>query len=225
VDFDSLRKKLVSHLEKSGYIQTEQVKNAILSVPRELFVPPERRSHAYEDSPLPTYNNQTISAPHMNAMMCELLDLHPGDRVLEIGTGSGYHAALLGVIVSRDNRRGHVYTIEIIKELAEFAINNLKTAKLDEFITVIYGDGTLGYENEAPYDKILVTAAGPQIPEPLIKQLADGGKLCIPIGGQRWSQKLLLIVKKGDKIEEQEVSNVVFVPLVGKYGFESNSYD
>jgi len=223
--FDDLRKKLVFHLEKSGYIQTEKVKNAMLFVPRELFVPLERRSQAYDDTPLPTYGNQTISAPHMNAMMCELLDLHPGDRVLEIGTGSGYHAALLGVIVSQGEKKGHVYTIETIRELAEFAIENLKNAKLDENISVIIGDGTMGYKNAAPYDKILVTAAGPRVPEPLIEQLADGGKLCIPVGGQRWSQKLLLISKNGGDIEQQEVSNVVFVPLIGKYGFESPSDD
>ena len=99
--YDVLREKLVAHLEKHGYIQSKQVRDAILNVPRELFVPSELQPRAYDDTPLPTYNGQTISAPHMNAMMCELLDLQPSDKVLEIGTGSGYHAALVGFIVSR----------------------------------------------------------------------------------------------------------------------------
>jgi protein-L-isoaspartate(D-aspartate) O-methyltransferase len=222
-DLSEKKKKLVIHLEKNGYIQSDKVKEAMLNVPREFFVPLEVQSQAYDDSPLPTFIGQTISAPHMNAMMCELLDLQPGDRVLEIGTGSGYHAALVGYIVSKGNNPGHVYTIERINELFNFASDNLRKANLIDVVTCIYGDGTLGHPQSAPYDKILVTAAGPQIPKPLLDQLAEGGKLCIPIGNQRWSQKLLLVTKKEGKIQENEVSSVVFVPLIGEYGFESNS--
>ena len=221
--YDVQREKLVAHLEKHGYIQSKRVRDAILNVPRELFVPSELQPRAYDDTPLPTYNGQTISAPHMNAMMCELLDLQPSDKVLEIGTGSGYHAALVGFIVSRGENPGHVYTIERIKDLFDFASNNLKKANMKGVVTCIYGDGTLGYMNNAPYNKILVTAAGPQVPKPLLDQIAEGGKLCIPIGNQRWSQKLIIITKKNGKFEENEVSSVMFVPLIGEYGFESHS--
>jgi protein-L-isoaspartate(D-aspartate) O-methyltransferase len=223
--FKNQREKLVTRLEKHGYIQSEQVRSAILSVPREYFVPHELQSRAYEDSPLPTYKGQTISAPHMNAMMCELLDLEPGDKVLEIGTGSGYHAALVAFIVSKGKNPGHVYTLERIKDLFDFATENLQRAKMEAIVTCIYGDGTLGHPKNAPYNKILVTAAGPQVPTPLLDQLAEGGKLCIPIGNQRWSQKLIMITKNGGKFEEKVVSNVVFVPLIGKHGFESPSGD
>ena len=223
--YDVQREKLVIRLEKNGYIQSEQVRDAILNVPREFFVTPELQSRAYDDTPLPTSNGQTISAPHMNAMMCELLDLHSGEKVLEIGTGSGYHAALVGYIVSKGKNPGHVYTIERIKELFDFASDNLKRAHMNEFVTGFYGDGTLGCTKNAPYDKILVTAAGPQVPKPLLDQLAEGGKLCIPIGHQRWSQKLIIISKIDGKIEENEVSSVMFVPLIGEHGFESHSDD
>ncbi|MBN2154989.1 MAG: protein-L-isoaspartate(D-aspartate) O-methyltransferase [Candidatus Lokiarchaeota archaeon] len=221
-NYDELRKKLVSHLERLGYVHSQPVKKAFLNIPRELFVPPAQQSRAYDDRPLPTSNGQTISAPHMNAMMCELLKLEPGDKVLEIGTGSGYHAALIAYIVSRNNKSGHVYSIERIKELADFARSNLKKVQLEEMVTVIWGDGTLGYPDVAPFDKILVTAAGPRIPDPLIEQLIDGGILCIPIGRQRWSQKLLILTKSEGKISEKVVSSVVFVPLIGKHGFEPN---
>jgi len=220
MSFEMQKKELITHLEKMGYIQSQRVKDAIQHVPRELFLPPEQYSRAYDDRPLPTYNGQTISAPHMNAMMCELLTLKPGEKVLEIGTGSGYHAALLGYIVSQGNKPGSVYTIERIEELVKFSRKNLKKSELEDIVTVIHGDGTMGYAEAAPYDKILVTAAGPQVPVPLINQLVVGGKLCIPVGGKGWSQKLLLVTKKEDGIDQKEVSSVMFVPLIGKHGFE-----
>jgi protein-L-isoaspartate(D-aspartate) O-methyltransferase len=157
----------------------------------------------------------------MNAMMCELLNLEKNQTLLEIGTGSGYHAALCASIVAendRDTTSGHVYTVERHKRLVQFARDNIKRAGLENAITVIHGDGTKGYPDHAPYDRILVTAAGPEIPEPLISQLKIGGKLCIPVGEQRYSQTLMVVSKTSDGIQKESVCNVVFVPLVGKYG-------
>jgi protein-L-isoaspartate(D-aspartate) O-methyltransferase len=218
--FIEQRKDLVSNLEKRGYIKSEVVRNAMLNVPRECFVPSQYRNRAYEDSPLPTYKGQTISAPHMNAMMCELLDVQANEKVLEIGTGSGYHASLLGFMISQQEGEGHVYTIERVKELVEFAKKNIEKVQLEKYVTVVCDDGTKGYPNAAPFDKILVTAAGPEIPKPLLDQLAEGGKICIPIGGRRWSQKLIIITKKNGQIEENVISSVMFVPLIGEFGFD-----
>jgi protein-L-isoaspartate(D-aspartate) O-methyltransferase len=218
--YEEQRKKLIIHLQNAGYIKSDPVKEAMEHIPREIFIPPEIRSKAYDDSPLPILHGQTISAPHMNAMMCELLALNPGEKVLEIGTGSGYHAALLGYIVSRENKSGSVHTVERIEELVKFAQDNLEKVKMNPFVKVIHGDGTLGYPQAAPYDKILVTAAGPKVPSPLINQLIEGGKLCIPIGNKKWSQSLKLITKRADFLEEKSISSVMFVPLIGKHGFD-----
>jgi protein-L-isoaspartate(D-aspartate) O-methyltransferase len=149
----------------------------------------------------------------MVGMMSELLDLKPGMKVLEIGTGCGYHAAVTAEIVGED---GLVVSIERIPELAEKAERTLRKLGYDNII-VIVGDGTLGYEPLAPYDRIYTTAAGPKIPEPLIKQLKDGGKLLMPIG--RYLQKLVLAEKRGDEIIVKDCGPVAFVPLVGKEGF------
>ncbi len=158
----------------------------------------------------------------MVALMCEVLELAPGHKVLEIGTGSGYHAAVCAEIVAPENSKvkGHVYTIERIPELAEFAKKNIERAGYSDRITVIVGDGTLGYPPAAPYDRILVTAAGPRIPEPLLQQLKNGGKMVIPIGGKHGFQELVLVIKdeKGN-ISEKSLGPVAFVPLIGKHGW------
>ena len=216
------RKSLIQSLIKKGYLHSKSVIKSMMELPREEFLPEKNRSKAYMDSPQQLIKDQTISAPHMNAIMCEVLELEPGQNVLEIGTGSGYHAALCALIVGNPNKDGvigHVYTIERIKELVDFANDNIKRVGLSHLITVIHGDGTLGYPEKAPYDRILVTAAGPQIPKPLIEQLKVGGLLCIPIGPDRFSQKLVLIKKKETGIEEKEICGVVFVPLIGEFGF------
>ncbi|MFX0043870.1 MAG: protein-L-isoaspartate(D-aspartate) O-methyltransferase, partial [Candidatus Hodarchaeota archaeon] len=166
---------------------------------------------------------QTISAPHMNAMMCEYLELKEGEKVLEVGTGSGYHAALCAELVAPkgSDLKGHVYTIERLKELAEGAKLSLKDTGYNNNVTVIHGDGTLGYPEAAPYDKILVTAASPsKIPQPLKDQLKNGGIMCIPAGSKNFAQNLYIIKKKGDKFETKRVSGVRFVPLIGKFGFD-----
>jgi len=224
IDFASERRKLVRQLELEGVIRSEKVKKAMLKVPREEFVLPEYKKYAYVDSPLPILKGQTISAPHMVALMCEAADLDTAHKVLEVGTGSGYHAAVIAEIVAPEESpiKGHVYTIERIPELAEFAKKNLERTGYSDRVTVIVGDGTLGYPEKAPYDRIIVTAAAPKPPEPLLEQLKVGGKLVIPVGS-RYLQYLYVIEKKGsNKFRREIVTPCVFVPLVGKYGWSEN---
>lgn len=195
----------------------------MLIVPRHEFVSEGAISSAYIDSPLTIGLGQTISAPHMNAMMCEYLKLKEGDKVLEVGTGSGYHAALCAEIVAPKDSKipGHIFTIERHKKLVETAKENLKKTGYEKVVTVIHGDGTVGYSEEAPYDKILVTASSPKkIPPPLKEQLKVGGRLCIPAGSKQWGQNLYIIKKKGEDFSTKEVTGVRFVPLIGKYGFD-----
>ncbi|MDW7970649.1 MAG: protein-L-isoaspartate(D-aspartate) O-methyltransferase [Nitrososphaerota archaeon] len=222
--FNEKREELIKYLIDRGILNKPEVIRAMLKVPREMFVPESFLDHAYDDTPLPTLKGQTISAPHMVAMMCELLDLKIGYKVLEVGAGSGYHAAVCAEIVapSDESREkwGHVYTIEFFEELVEFARNNLKKSGYDNRVTVIKGDGTLGYPNAAPYDRILVTAAAPNVPPPLKEQLKDGGKIVIPIGEAYSIQELLLIEKIGDKFKEIRCGGCIFVPLYGKYGWQ-----
>jgi protein-L-isoaspartate(D-aspartate) O-methyltransferase len=222
MSFEDKRKNLVESLKQRDILNQTSVINAMLFVPRHKFVPKEAISSAYIDSPLSIGLGQTISAPHMNAMMCEYLELREGDRVLEIGTGSGYHAALCAEIVAPkySTNPGHVYTIERHKGLVENARKALKECGYKDSVTVIHGDGTLGYEKAAPYDKILVTASSPkQIPPPLKSQLKDGGILCIPAGSKEWGQNLYILYKSGDEFETKKITGVRFVPLIGKYGF------
>ncbi|TFG06528.1 MAG: protein-L-isoaspartate(D-aspartate) O-methyltransferase [Promethearchaeota archaeon] len=224
MDFEKKRKKLVKSLIKRNVLTKPEVINAMLKVPREKFIPKEAESSAYIDSPLSIGSGQTISAPHMNAMMCEYLELKEGDKVLEVGTGRGYHAALCAELVAPENAKnpGHVYTIERHEKLAEKARKNLRITSYDDRVTVIVGDGTLGYEKEAPYDKILVTAASPEkVPPPLKDQLNDQGLLCIPAGSKTWGQNLYIVKKVGNSFETKKITGVRFVPLVGKYGFDS----
>ena len=221
--FEEKRRKLVEQLQSSGRLTTKKVILAMLEVPREYFVPKNRSNQAYIDTPLSIFEGQTISAPHMNAMMCELLDLNANQKILEIGTGSGYHAALCAHIINQGdniNKSGHVYSLERLEKLVTFARDNLKQAGMERLVTVIHTDGTLGYPNNAPYDRILVTAAGPNIPQPLVDQLKIDGKLCIPVGESRFSQELLILTKTPDGVKKEHICNVVFVPLIGKFGFD-----
>lgn len=223
MNFEDKRKQLVKNLSKRGVLNKSEVINAMLRVPRHQFIPKDAESSAYMDTPLSIGCNQTISAPHMNAMMCENLELKEGDKVLEIGTGSGYHAALCAELVAPrgSNDPGHVYTIERHEKLVENAKASLKETGYDSRVTVILGDGTLGYAQEAPYDKILVTAASPKkIPPPLREQLNEGGILCIPAGSMGYGQDLYVIRRYGDKFESKKITGVRFVPLIGKYGFD-----
>lgn len=221
-----MRKMLVDELRLEGYIRSEKVYKAMLRVPRELFVPPDYRDLAYDDRPLPIGHGQTISAPSIVAFMTELLDLDVGMKVLEVGTGSGYQAAVLAEVVApSDVERqywGHVYSIERIEALADLARRNLEKAGYSDRVTVIVGDGSKGYSEEAPYDRIMVTAAAPKIPEPLINQLKPGGRLVIPVGGV-WDQTLYLVEKTIDgRVEKKPTLPVLFVPLIGDYAWPEN---
>ena len=156
--------------------------------------------------------------------MDEALELKVGQKVLEVGGGSGWHAATIAEIVAPSNtpkkKQGHVYTVERIVELASFAKKNIEKSGYGDRITVILQDGTLGYPKEAPYDRVLVAAAGPEVPKPLIEQLKDDGVLLVPVGGAQFYQKLVRIRKKNERIIEENLGGVTFVPLIGKHGFE-----
>ncbi len=213
--YEQEREKLVASLVKNGNIHTPKVIDAMRSVPREAFIPLDIRHLAYQDSPQSIGHGQTISAPHMVGIMAERLDLEKGHKVLEIGAGSGYHAAIIAHIIGKE---GRVYTIERIPALVEFARKNIEAAGFQGRVFIIEGDGSKGLPEHGPYDRIFVACAAPEIPQPLVEQLKVGGKLLVPVGG-RWLQKLLRIEKteKGTKVSEFE--GCVFVPLIGEHGF------
>jgi protein-L-isoaspartate(D-aspartate) O-methyltransferase len=214
VDFEFERNSLVDDLKMRGYVTSKAVEDAMRRVPREEFLPAELREEAYVDSPLPIGEGQTISAPHMVAIMAENLDLKPGQKILEVGTGSGYHAAVCAEVIAPD---GHIYSIERITSLASFAEDNLKRTGYAKLVTVILGDGSKGLPDHAPYDRIFVAAGAPDVPSPLTAQLAHGGKLLVPVG-TRWYQDLIRVTRKGAKLEKENLGGCVFVPLVGEYG-------
>jgi protein-L-isoaspartate(D-aspartate) O-methyltransferase len=195
------------HLRGRG-IKDEAVLAAMAKVPRHEFVPPDYQEYAYADHPLPIGYGQTISQPYIVALMTELLELKRGDKVLEIGTGSGYQAAVLAELTDE------VYTVEIIPELAASAAERLKRLGYDN-VHVKNADGYYGWKEHAPYDAIIVTAAPDHVPQPLIQQLKDGGRLVIPVGPPGGYQTLWQIRKKGDEIESRNVTGVIFVPLTG----------
>src|SRR6266511_1831665 len=192
-------------------VRDERVLTAMERVPRELFVPPELRSRAYEDEALPIGAGQTISQPYMVARICEALGLRGGERVLDVGTGSGYQAAVLAELA------GEVHTIERIPELAEQARTNLAEAGYDR-VQVHLGDGSLGLPAEAPFTAIAVAAAAPGLPELLYEQLEPRGRLAVPVGG-RWGQRLEVIVRSPEGPAVVHSVPCRFVPLVGEQGF------
>jgi protein-L-isoaspartate(D-aspartate) O-methyltransferase len=200
-----------SQLRRRG-IRDERVLAAMGAVPRELFIPPADRSHAYADAALPIDAGQSISQPYIVARMTELLAVRPGDRILEIGTGSGYQAAILATLGAR------VVTLERHAELAEEARRRLEQLGLGDAVEVRVADGSLGDPTGGPYDGIVVTAAAPSIPEALLGQLADGGRLVIPVG-PRDRQRLVVVTRNGNDWEQRSDGEVVFVPLVGAGGW------
>ena len=206
------KKELVEKLKRECYLSTPKIIRAFMDVPREEFMAPDSREYAHLDKPFLIGNGQTISAPHMVAMMTELLELKGNEKVLEIGTGSGYQAAILAELAKQ------VFTIERVRELMVNAQKSLFGLGYKN-IKFRVGDGTLGWPEEAPFDGIIVTAGAPIVPHSLVNQLKDGGKLVIPVGDQE-IQKLLLIEKEGEKISEKYVTHCRFVKLIGEEGWK-----
>ncbi len=204
------RKKMVETQMRARDITDEEVLTAMETVPRHEFVPQELIKQAYRDHPLPIGYGQTISQPYIVALMTQLLHLKRGDEVLEIGTGSGYQAAVLAELTAK------VYTVEIVEELEQQAEERLRRLGYTN-IKVKYADGYYGWEEYAPYDAIIVTAAPDHIPQPLLQQLKDGGRLVIPVGPPGGYQTLWQIEKKGDQIISNNITGVIFVPLTGEH--------
>ena len=204
-------------------MRSPNVIKAMHAVPRVKFLPADMQNYACTDTPLQIGSGQTISAPHMVSIMNEALNLKVGDKVLEIGAGSGWHAATIAEIVApHDAPRshwGHVYSIEIVPALAEKARKNIMVNHYGDRVTVISGDGSKGYSEKAPYERVLVAAAAPKMPKLLVDQLKDGGILLVPVGGGFMFQSLMRFTKQSDgKIKEENLGGVSFVPLTGEYG-------
>ena len=204
------RKAMVEEQLKSRGISNQKVIQAFLEVERHLFVPERYRNRAYNDYPLPIGYDQTISQPYIVAYMTEVLDLKPSNKILEIGTGSGYQAAILGEICDS------VYSIEIVKPLAERAKDLLDDLGYEN-VFIRIGDGYQGWKSNAPFDKIIVTCAPNNIPKPLQHQLAEGGKMIIPVGGA-YNQSLVLLEKRNGELKKKKKLSVIFVPMVDSLG-------
>ncbi len=213
--FEKARKEMVKRLEDFGYLKDPRIKKAMLKVKRELFVLPEYKADAYVDTPLPIPGNATISAPHMHCIYLHALELKEGDKVLEVGFGSGILLAYIREIVGK---KGKIIGMEINPETFKFGKRNLRKAGYKD-IKLILGDGSKGSAKEAPFDKILVSAACPEVPKPLIEQLKPNGILIAPVGGISGGQDLIKIRKVNDKIKKENLGGVIFLPLTGKYGF------
>jgi protein-L-isoaspartate(D-aspartate) O-methyltransferase len=209
--YGGYRGKLIDLLQQKG-IRDLAVLRAIRMVPRHLFVPESVRHRAYDDVALPIGSGQTISQPWVQARYLELIGLTGRERVLEVGTGSGYQTALLAILCDS------VFSVERIPSLAQTARNALEAAGIRN-VTVLVGDGTLGWRPFAPYDAILVAAASPDIPSPLVEQLAPDGRMVIPLG-DRTTQSLTLVQRRGEEIRTSTIADVRFVPLLGQFGFE-----
>jgi len=203
---------LIIHLKQSRFLNDSKVESAFRNIPRHEFVPTSELDRAYYNEPIPIMNNQTISQPAVVSRMTEWLDVREGQKILEIGTGSGWQSAILSYLVGS----GTVYSVERHPELAKFAQENLEKLRIDN-VHVILDDGSLGYSNASPYDRIIVTAACTEIPLPLLDQLGENGLIIAPVGD---SSQSLVLLKKTSKgiVEIKNQSNYVFVPLLGKFG-------
>jgi protein-L-isoaspartate(D-aspartate) O-methyltransferase len=214
--YDGLRQWMVEEQLKRRGIHDQRVLAAMQIVPRHLFVPASWRAQAYEDMPLPIGHQQTISQPYIVALMLEALELTGTERVLEVGTGSGYQAALLGWLAQ------HVYTVEIIPELAQSAREVLSQLGYEN-VEVVAANGSIGWKAGAPHDAIIVAAASPAVPQPLVEQLQEGGRLVLPVG-DLVAQVLLRVRKQQGKIVTEDLGDCAFVPLVGEEGWKSDTF-
>ena len=213
-DFAELRRRMVDDDLRARGVHDEAVLRAMGSVPREAFVPQELRASAYGDSPLPIGNGQTISQPYIVAFMVEALAPSSGDKALEVGSGSGYAAAVLASVCRE------VYAVERIERLALTSASTLATLNIRN-VHIRYDDGSQGWSNEAPFDLIMVSAGAPAVPEPLKQQLAIGGRMVIPLGGDPRVQELVRITRKSQhQFVREDIADVRFVPLIGKEGWE-----
>lgn len=206
------RERMVREQIEARGVRDKAVLDAMRSLPRHRFVEEALAYKAYSDSPLPIGEGQTISQPYIVALMSEKLELEPGMKVLEIGTGSGYQAAVLAAMGA------DVYTVERIKKLFFSARKRFMDMRLFS-VKVKLDDGTMGWPEEAPYDRIIVTAGGPEVPVPLLDQLAEGGRMLIPVGESRRNQRLVLVEKKDGECIESNLGAVAFVDLVGSHGW------
>jgi protein-L-isoaspartate(D-aspartate) O-methyltransferase len=212
-DFAELRERMVDRQIAARGIRDPLLLDALRQVPRERFVSPDYGAQAYGDHPLPIEAGQTISQPYIVALMIEAAEVRPGDRVLEVGAGSGYAAAVMSRIA------GQVIGIERQPELVEIARERLQRLGYDN-VEVVEGDGTRGWPDKAPYDAILAAASGSHVPQPLVDQLAPGGRLVMPVGGRAWIQQLVKLTKLADgRTRQENLGEVRFVPLIGEEGW------
>jgi len=213
------KKQLMEHLIKTNHIKSLAVEKAFMSVDRGSFIPNDQGGMAYYDIPLSIPGAQTISAPSMVATMLEVAELKPGLKVLEVGAGSGWNAALLAEIVGQES----LITMERLPDLVAFARRNLERIGYDK-VMVVEGDGSLGYQEEAPYDRIISTAASPGMPQPWVDQLKPGGLIVAPIGGRHFYQELIVARKSSDgRMNQLKYGGCIFVPLIGAHGWPKYS--
>lgn len=215
IEINQQKLNLVDKWKTNGIVKDKKILDAFMKVPREKFISKDYLDEAYGDYPLPIGHGQTISQPTTVMMMTEALDLKRGYKVLEVGAGCGYQAAIISNIVGE---KGSVVTTEIVPELIKLAKKNIKKLNLKN-VAIVKFDGSQGYKKTSPYDAIIVTAACPRVPTVLIEQLADGGVLVAPVG-ELFDQIMVKILKQGDKIKEKNLGYFRFVPLKGKYGFK-----
>jgi len=207
--FEEQKELLIKHLIEVGALKTPKIIEAFKKIPRHFFVRKDYLKYAYEDIPLPTFNGQTISQPYTIAIMTESLNPKSGEKILEIGSGSGYQAALLGFCVGK---KGKVITIELEKELVEFSKKNIKKVKLKN-VKIIHGDGKKGYPKEAPYDKCMITAACDEVPKAVIDQVKINGRIVAPVNNL-FGQRMMIIDKIGkNKFKKRDLGSFIFVPL------------
>ncbi|HEX6693250.1 MAG TPA: protein-L-isoaspartate(D-aspartate) O-methyltransferase [Longimicrobiales bacterium] len=208
--YERARRQLIETIGDRG-IHDLAVLRAFDMVPRHIFLPEAAQHRAYEDAPIPIGFGQTASQPSLQALYMQLLDLQPTDKVLEVGTGTGFQTAVLASLA------GHVYSVERIRELSTRARTIIDSLRISN-VALLTGDGTIGWSKYAPFDAILVAAAAPGVPDALVEQLAPGGRMLIPVG-DRTEQKLKLVRKTPGGVETEDVANVTFVPLIGRFGW------